>query len=54
MILIVLGSCKEDDFHPDLAVRGEWVLVKSEGSWTGAVQEDEELGWHETYVPDRL
>ncbi|MEX2591126.1 MAG: hypothetical protein WD426_00030 [Anditalea sp.] len=48
-ILLVISSCKEDEIQPDLAVQGEWILVKSEGSMTGKVLEGEELEWKETY-----
>ena len=50
LILLVMGSCKEDEIHPDWAVLGEWTLVKGESPMTDHVLEGEELEGEETYV----
>lgn len=46
----LLSSCKDDEFQPESAIRGEWELVKMGSSWTAEVQEGDEMAWTETYV----
>ena len=50
LITFVLSSCKDDEFRPESAIRGEWELVKMGSSWTAEVQEGEDLELTETYV----
>ena len=46
---LIAFSCKEDDERPRETVVGDWELVKSIGSYEGAVQEGDELEATEIY-----